>query len=156
VGNKGIKKEKLRDELDKSYFEYVLKFLKEIDYIEVQKDENKNKLYFKIPFFEEDNISIVWQCFNHLYPIIKQWLDTNIPQIQQEIKTLNSVKNKVSFREIIIQVWHFIFGHTNRYLAEAGFITDTYKKSSHHIGYLPAISHHTVVEVAVEKLINKI
>jgi nucleoside diphosphate kinase len=76
-----------------------------------------------------------------------------MPSVKKEIRLLNSVKNGVPFDEIIIQLWHFIFGQTNKHLAQNGMIRDTYSTSIHQ-GYVPAICYREVKDILIKKLMR--
>lgn len=96
-------------------------------------------VYLVVPYFDQDDLELLSNVACHMIGLLLQWSEDNITQLEQDLAQINPIKNGVPFREVFIQVWHYIFGLTNKGLAEAGFIHDTYAEASRHKGYLPAI-----------------
>ncbi len=142
IGKEGIHKEEIEkkelvEELDK-----YISFLKEIKYIE----EENGTYHLTIPYFTEENTEMISDCIEPFIPVLKDWLDENLGSLKEELKETRPMKNGVPFDELFIQVWHFIFGLTNKNLAREGIIYDTYSDRSDHKGYLPAVAEKKVLE----------
>lgn len=71
--------------------------------------------------------------------IIKDWLIEYSSNLKFIFKNLTPIKFGVEFREVLIQIWHYIFGHTNKHLSRNGYFFNPYSNTSDFAGYLPVV-----------------
>lgn len=144
IGISGCDKEKIEKKWsDKSKYIHLLK---KLNYVE----EVDEILYLKIPYFTDEDIDMILNCMEPFIEILKYWIDENIDDIESSLGKTRPLQNGVPFDEYFIQIWHVIFGLTNKKLAESGFIYDTYSDYSDHEGYMPALVKGDVLD-RVEK-----
>ncbi|HJO94039.1 MAG TPA: hypothetical protein QF753_11600 [Victivallales bacterium] len=92
-----------------------------------------------IPIFNNDNYILVKDVIDQTNDILTIWLQKNIPQLEYSFRDLNSLKMGVSFKEVLVELWHLVFGYANKHLARSCFIFNPYSKESDFKGYLPCI-----------------
>ena len=129
-----------------------IKFLKKIDYIGQEVKDGDNILFLKIPYFDENDIKSLKEIVKEIAPTLERWFDENLVEIEKDMQDIKPIKNGVPFEEVFIQIWHYIFGLTNKHLAEEGFIYDTYSEGSDHKGYLPALVKGDVLDEIEEEV----
>ncbi len=97
--------------------------------------ENK----FNVPIIIKEDMVGVNDFIDKTKCIIRAWLSANSPSWQEDFKDLTPLRQGVDFKEVLIQIWHYVFGHTNKHLARGGYFFDPYGKNSDFPGYLPVI-----------------
>ncbi|MFW6176319.1 MAG: hypothetical protein ACOC40_01330 [Thermoplasmatota archaeon] len=132
---------------DKSKY---IELIKKLNYIE----EIDDMLYLNIPYFTDEDIDMILNCMEPFVRIIKDWIDENINDIESNLSETRPLKNGVPFDEYFIQIWHVIFGLTNKKLSESDFIYDTYCDDSDHEGYMPALVKGDVLDRVEKRLID--
>ncbi len=123
---------------------YHIDFLKKIGYI-----EDLDGLQVKIPYFTEEEVPIIVEAIKPIIPELRKWVDTKMPTLEEKLKPIRPLQNGVPFEEVFTQVWHVVFGLTNKYLTEAGMFYDTYEDGK---GYLPALFKDDVSKMVLNNL----
>ena len=67
------------------------------------------------------------------------WHVAHYATVKAELAGLTAVKQATTFEVMYTEIWHYIFGHTNLYLAEAGLITDPYAAGWPFPGFVPVL-----------------
>ncbi|MGM0404701.1 MAG: hypothetical protein ACQEQM_00990 [Thermoplasmatota archaeon] len=122
----------------------LLDFLKKIDYI-----ENQSGFKVNIPYFTEEEVPIIVEAIKPIIPELRKWVDTKIPTLEEKLKPARPLQNGVPFEEVFIQVWHVVFGLTNKYLTEAGMFYDTYEEGK---GYMPALFKGKISKMVLKNI----
>ncbi len=124
----------------------LVDFLKKIDYI-----EDQDGLKVNIPYFTEEEVPIIVEAIKPIIPELRKWVDTEMPILKKKLKPIRPLQNGVSFEEVFIQVWHVVFGLTNKQLTEAGMFYDTYQGG---MGYLQALFKGDVSKMVLNDLLD--
>ena len=149
IGKNGADKEKIKNLWsDKSKY---IQLLKKLNYVE----EVDEILYLKIPYFTEEDIDMMLDCMRPFIVVLKQWIDENIDDIRSSLSETRPLKNGEPFEEYFIQIWHVIFGLTNKKLAESSLIYDTYCDDSDNEGYMPALVKGDVLDRVEKRFIDR-
>ena len=149
IGKSGCDKEKIEKKWsDKSKY---IQLLKKLNYVV----EDGGRFYLNIPYFSDEDIDMILNCMEPFIEILKYWIYENIDDIESNLSETRPLKNGVPFDEYFIQIWHVIFGLTNKKLAESGLIYDTYCDDSDHEGYMPALAKGDVLDRVEKKLIDR-
>ncbi len=119
--------------------------LKKIGYVVGEDD-----LTLNIPYFKEEDVPLLKEALEPFIPELKNWVETNKPILERRLESVRPIQNGVGFDEFFIQLWHFIFGLTNKKLARKGMIFDTYDEGK---GYLPALAKDDTLERAFSEWI---
>ncbi len=125
-----------------------ISLLKEMNYVE----EEAGMYYLAVPYFDVDDIEMIYDCISPFVPVLRAWLSDNLDSLRLDLEDARPLRNGVSFDEFFIQVWHVIFGLANRRLASEGLIYDTYAEDSKHPGYLPAVADKELLD-SLERLL---
>lgn len=129
--------------------------MKKISYVhETRAEDGETKVTLKIPYFEHEDIGWIEKAMRTTAPAVKEWLDENMDTIREDMQIIKPIKNGVPFEEVFIQIWHYIFGLTNKHLARKGFMFDTYSEGSDHKGYQPAVMEKGVLEKIESDLVG--
>ena len=150
IGKSGKKKDELFNEVNNDSLSNSLDLLKKLGYIE----KNNEKYYLSIPYFESQDTQLIFEAISPLLPIIKEWMEDNLDRLEDDVAEIKPIKNGVPFEEVYIQIWHYIFGLTNKKLAGRGIIYDTYSDPLHK-GYLPGLFKGDVLERVEDRLVNE-
>jgi len=99
----------------------LTKFLKELEYININK--NDNNISINIPVFYNFEISTVIREMSdilllNIFPIVKDIFDN----FEVNATNLTPIRHKVDIKETANELWHQIFGATNEYLVKEGFV----------------------------------
>jgi hypothetical protein len=70
---------------------------------------------------------------------MENWLSENYASIKADLSSVAATSQGVPFEVIFTQVWHYIFGLTNRDLVRAGMFADPYADERTYKGFIPAI-----------------
>lgn len=148
ISTSGSDKEKVKNKW--SGRSKYIQLLKKLNYIE----EVDEILYLKIPYFTEEDIDMMLDCMRPFIEVLKEWVGENIDEIESNLSETRPLKNGVPFDEYFIQIWHVIFGLTNKKLAESGLTYDTYCDDSDHGGYMPALVKGDILDRVEKRLID--
>ncbi|HAA85707.1 MAG TPA: hypothetical protein DCE14_05055 [Kosmotogaceae bacterium] len=113
------------------------------------KNTEYEKVLEKLKYVKEDKLNVpvvLKRDLGKLRPLIMdvtsvtiEWAKNRSASFRKDFKDLTSVRAGVDFREVMIQVWHYIFGHANKHLTEDQRFFDPYSNESSFRGYLPVI-----------------
>ena len=99
----------------------LARFLNELEYIVINNEDNT--ISIKIPIFYDFELTTVTRELSdmiliNIFPIVKEVFDN----FEVKGSRLTSIRHRVDIREIANELWHQIFGATNEYLVEEGFV----------------------------------
>ncbi len=156
VGYEGVTRQGLTDELqwDEGKLEDAIRFLAATGYLagtDGSAGDDGATIRLLIPYFTEADIDIMVASINIVISVLKQWLEESLAAVERDLAGLNSIRNEVPFSEVFVQVWHYIFGYTNKELACRGFLFDTYCEGSTHPGHVPAMLVGNVLKQVQER-----
>jgi len=97
-----------------------------------------------VPYFAAEDVAAVRTVKKTVLDKVREWSSANYEDLKANLADVTPMKHGVDFREVMIQVWHWIFGLTNKRLAEAGFFFDTYATGHKSPGCVPAIVEEEV------------
>jgi len=120
------------------------RFLKDIGYLQERED-----LFLTIPYFTDKDVQHIKKAIEPFIPKLKTWTEEDLPILEKKIQHIRPIQNGVPFSEVFIQLWHVVFGLTNKYLTEAGMLYDTYEDGK---GYLPGLFKYDVSRRILEEL----
>jgi hypothetical protein len=77
--------------------------------------------------------------------VMTAWLSENYTQIRRELSEITPLRQKVPYDQTFDQVWHYLFGTTNRKLVRVGLFADPYAAGRARPGYVSAIYDATAL-----------
>lgn|GEM_PF-1616748 len=127
---------------------YIKKVAKTV--VERSWDERDcKKVLVKLNYIQEDrlnvavilkrDLAVIKTLLENATEVLADWLRLYAPEMKERFSDLTSVRAGVDFKEVLLQVWHYVFGHTNKHLAEDERFFDPYSDESSFKGYLPVI-----------------
>lgn len=120
----------------------ALKFFTAARYIRI--DSSTNKYHLAIPVFTESHGQMISALRLHIKEKVQAWLNVNYASIRSELETLSCMQHGIDYKIAFTEVWHFLFGYTNKFLCEAGFFVNPESPDRFHSGYVPVIWHSNV------------
>jgi hypothetical protein len=105
--------------------------LRELHYI---KNDRLN-----IPIITLDDMASVRPLIDSVDQTVLTWLKARSGGFQRVFADVTPMRMGVDFREVLIHLWHYIFGHTNKHLCRMGILYSPYSSSSDWPGYLPVV-----------------
>jgi hypothetical protein len=84
----------------------------------------KGMLKLNCPVFTDDDKKIVEQIADVALPLVTKTTRQNYSILKTALKNTTPLKNKIALNEVLNEAWHWIFAHTNKILAEKGFLYD--------------------------------
>ncbi len=109
----------------------MIEILTELKYL---KDGKLN-----IPVLVSEDAKNIRRLTNIIDEIIKDWLAENSGNLKSIFSDLTPLKFGVDFKEVLIQTWHYVFGHANKHLSRIGYFFNPYSDDSDFSGYLPVV-----------------
>ena len=92
-----------------------------------------------IPVFTESDAGPVREIKLLIDEITLQWAKENYDNLKNDLSEINPNKQGVDYKDTFSQIWHYVFGYTNKFLSREGLIFNPYGKDSDFRGYLPAV-----------------
>lgn len=102
-------------------------FLNKLGYLNI--DKKNSTMSCNVPIFEKVDRRIINEISEIILNIIYEIVNTTFEQFEKITSNLTAIKHKVDIKEISIELWHQVFGFTNEYLVNIGFVeSPEYKK----------------------------
>ncbi|MBN2430253.1 MAG: hypothetical protein JXQ27_02200 [Acidobacteria bacterium] len=114
---------------------HSLALLEKLHYIR-QADE---QYHLQVPVFTPADQAMMDGIRQLVLDEVLAWTRAHYATIRAELKEISPIRHGVDYKETFNMLWHYFFGYTNRYLATAGFLYDTYQAPPERQGFLPAV-----------------
>lgn len=98
----------------------LIDFLIELEYISV--DEQNNNIHCLIPIFNSNDLQIIDQISNIILNSIIDAVADLLNEFNETASDFTPIRHGISIKEVSIELWHQIFGFTNEYLSNMGFV----------------------------------
>ncbi len=69
---------------------------------------------FNVPVIIKDDMVGLNEFIDKTKSIIRAWISANSPGWPEDFKDLTPLRQGVDFKEVLIQIWHYVFGHANK------------------------------------------
>lgn len=119
-----------------------LDFLEELGYVSVRGESYS----LRVPVVAASDRRLVREIERIGREVMERWLRDNFEQVNSELSDITPLKYGVPPEESFTQIWHYIFGITNRHLVEAGLFADPYAADREYKGFIPAVWHQSVYD----------
>ena len=113
----------------------IIKQLVEIGWV----DHDGPMYVSRIPVLASRDMDIISGVLKVCNEVMTAWLDENYAQIREDLAGITPLRQKVPYDQTFDQVWHYVFGMTNRKLVRAGLFADPYAVGQKRPGYFSAI-----------------
>jgi len=71
--------------------------------------------------------------------VMSEWLAANYAKMEGDLKHLTTIRAGLPYAQVYTQIWHYLFGTTNRKLVEAGLFADPYGAGRTYQGFVPVV-----------------
>ncbi|MFW5713310.1 MAG: hypothetical protein ACOCYU_01430 [Brevefilum sp.] len=116
--------------------------LKSLNWVEGNTTSGYRPAIPAIPLSDKD---LVEEVLTQSGKILMQWLPEHIDELKDRLSDITPHKYGLTFEETFTQVWHYLFGLTNKHLVKAGFFADPYSPDRQFQGFIPAVWHPDVI-----------
>lgn len=97
------------------------------------------RLHVAAPVFTAAETSLRGRVFELLSPVVLDWFAENHRSLEEDLAGITPMRHGVPFAEVMTQLWHYIFGLTNRALVRAGLFADPYALPPDRQGFLAGL-----------------
>lgn len=77
----------------------------------------------------------------HIVTIVREvmdaWHSRRWPTVRRDLGALSALQQGVPFEVVYSEIWHYVFGYANYFLAERGLIADPYRADAPFRGFVP-------------------
>lgn len=123
--------------LSNSNVNTLIGLLLEMEYIG-QKGDN---YYARIPVLDKRDKMLVTKLRQIGRDVMSEWLEKNYPKTKSDLSDITYMQYGGDYKIAFTEIWHYIFGLTNKKLVEAGFFGDPYSESRKYKGFIPVVWH---------------
>jgi hypothetical protein len=120
----------------------LLNLLEALAYVHGNPDSGYKPL---IPVLPQEDARLVEDVLTKSGDILVNWLPENMDELRESLSGITPLKYGLTFEEVFSQVWHYLFGLTNRRLVESGFFSDPYTPTRKYRGFIPCVWHPDIM-----------
>ena len=95
-------------------------FLKKLNYISF--DKNTDIISINVPIFIQSDRKIINELSTFILDGIFEKVKELFRDFEKDAKDITAIQHKVNIKEILNELWHQVFGLTNEYLVDKGFV----------------------------------
>jgi hypothetical protein len=121
--------------LDSAETEDLFPLLVQIGYVRPEGDGYSAT----IPVLATRDNAMVKQLIELSRDVMTKWLAGNYARMQAGLQQLTTIRSGLPYAQAYTQIWHYLFGTTNRKLVEAGLFIDPYARERRYQGFVPAV-----------------
>lgn len=130
-------------DLDPKETDNLLSLLVELEYI-----GKTGELYsIKIPVLTQKDKELVENLLKVSRAVMNEWIAANYDKIKNSLKEITPLKYGISFEDLFTEIWHYVFGMTNRVLVEKDVFANPYAENRKYKGFVPAIWDVTLTKL---------
>lgn len=131
---------------EKERTEAILALLMELQYVKRDRDS----YVLAAPYFSLADKPMIDAARELSWLLIDEWLDLNYSTVQAKLDRLNARKYGIGYRQLFTEIWHYLFGLTNKALVASGHFADPYAEERVSKGMFPFASNAEVLELYTE------
>lgn len=113
--------------------EAILMLLMDLQYVKRDNDS----YVLAMPYLSLADKPMIDAARDLSWLLMDEWLDLNYSTMQAKLERLTARKYDVPYRQLFTQIWHYLFGLTNKALVASGHFADPYAEGRISKGMLP-------------------
>jgi hypothetical protein len=113
----------------------IVDLLLTLKYITQKGDSN----FLNIPVLTSNDANLVKELRILVFKEMQSWIEEDYPKLQKELSLLTPFRYGLKQEDFFYDIWHDIFGATNRILVETGLFSDPYSTQYFGKGYIPFV-----------------
>jgi hypothetical protein len=102
--------------------------------------------YAVIPVLVEEDAPMVRALIDLSRDVMISWLEDNYKLYKAELEQATTIGQTVPLEAAFWNVWHWLFGITNRILVERGVFEDPYADHRAFKGFLPVVWNRAILD----------
>ena len=127
----------------KARVDAVLALLERCGYV----NDDAGRLTIGVPYLRASDGRIASDAVRLSATIMTQWLRSNYGAVHAQLHDLSPARNGIPFDLVFSEVWHAIFGHASKSLAESGFYANPRAETAAYPGYEPLVWKNDVLQL---------
>ncbi len=120
------------EDVETSLDKRLVNLLIDMDYITLEDGD----LCLRSPIFIEDDQSYIDSLVKELKPTIKESVTESYKILKNSLRFVTPMRKGYNFGLVYIEIWHWIFGYANKFLAEKGYIYNPQRKKQGEARYM--------------------
>lgn len=131
---------------DKKRTEAILALLEELQYVA----RDGESFILTTPYFSTADRPMIDAARELSGLLMEEWLDLNGATVEAKLEGLTARKYGVPYRQLFTQIWHYLFGLTNKALVASGHFADPYAEGRVGKGMIPFVFNADLLELRTE------
>jgi hypothetical protein len=131
---------------EKERTEAILTLLMELQYVK----RDKNSYVLAAPYFLLADKPMIDAARELSWLLMDEWLDLNYSTVQAKLDRLTARKYGIPYRQLFTEIWHYLFGLTNKALVASGHFADPYAEERLSKGMFPFVFDADLIELRTE------
>lgn len=113
----------------------MIAFLRDLGYLQ----DVSGRLSTGIPILSRRASAATAEIRRLIRADVAAWHAARYSHVAAELADLTPLRHGVPFAAVYSEIWHYIFGYANLYLAEAGVLADPYAPGERFQGFVPVL-----------------
>lgn len=93
-----------------------------------------------VPYFLAKDAPAITEVEMMVLGEVKKWCDRHYLAIRESLAEITPLRHGIDYREVFVEIWHWVFGLTNRHLVEQGLLFDPYSSLHRTPGCVGAVA----------------
>jgi len=119
--------------VDEGHAYAILALLQDLHYVRGGEDA----YVLAIPYFSLADKPMIDAVRALCWQLMDVWLDDNSAAVKDGLGGLNAIQHGVPYEQLFTEIWHYLFGMTNKALVESGHFADPYADERLFKGMMP-------------------
>ena len=99
-----------------------------------------------VPYFLAEDAPAAHSVRNLVFREVADWCAKHYERLKSDLSQITALRHGVDYSEVFIDLWHWVFGLTNKRLAEKGLIFDPYSPGHETPGCVGAVAEDPVLK----------
>jgi len=121
--------------IDKERTEAIFTLLLELQYVK----RDRSLYTLTTPYFSHADKPMIDAARELSWLLINEWLDQNYSTMEAKLDRLSVRKYGIPYRQLFTEIWHYLFGLTNKALVLSGHFANPYAEERVSKGMVPFV-----------------
>ena len=132
--------------IEKERAEAIVTLLMELQYVKRDNDS----YVLAAPYFSSVDKPMIDAARELSWLLMDEWLELNYASLEAELDRLTARKYGIPYRQLFTEIWHYLFGLTNKALVASGHFADPYAEERVSKGMFPFVFSADLLELRTE------
>jgi hypothetical protein len=121
--------------LDRRSTQHLVSLLDSLQYVRVDND----RVLTIVPVLAAEDSAFVHDVVALSRGVDSTWLEAHYAPLRAALDSLSAARQGVPYGDLFTQIWHYVFGLTNRELVRRGMFADPYAPNRRWKGFFPVV-----------------